>query len=100
MQCFMKKQDNLLVVVENGEATLISITVTVVSSTHCPPFCYSFVSYISVFLLSHPVQLTSPSSLVCSLCYPVGVIRLNIATTSARRLIKILLCSCLEGIAQ
>ena len=43
----------------------------------------SFVSSISVLLLTHSVQ---PSYLVCSLLYPVDVIRLNIATTSARRL--------------
>ena len=49
-------------------------------------FCYNFVSSILVLLLSHSVELTSPSSLVCSLFYSVGVISLNIATPSERRL--------------
>ena len=78
MQCSMKKGDESLVDVEN-----------VLSSPHWPPFCYSFVSSVSVLLFSQSVQLTSPSSLVCSLFCPVGVIRLNIATTSARARIKI-----------
>ena len=47
----------------------------------------SFGTSISVLLLLHSVQLrpTSPSSLVCSLFYSVGFIRLNITKTSARR---------------
>ena len=67
MQCFMKREDKNLL-----------------SSPHWPPFCYNFVSSISVLLLSHSVQLTSSSW--CSLFYPVGITRLNIATTSALRL--------------
>ena len=65
--------------------TLFILT-TVLSLPNLPPFCYSFVSSISVLFLSHSEQITSPSSLRCSLFYPVGVIRLNIATTSACRL--------------
>ena len=81
MQCFIKKQDKILIDLENGESILISITA--LSSAHCHPFCYSFVSSISFLLLKHSVQLSSPSSLAYSLFYAAGVIRLNIATTSA-----------------
>ena len=81
MQCFMKKEDKSLIGVENVETTYsdnCAFFATLAS------FLYSFISSISVLLLSHSVQLSSPSSLVCSLFDPVGVIRLNIATTFAR----------------
>ena len=68
MEWFMKKEDKSRIDEKNVETTLLI--------SHWPPFCYSFVLSISVLLLSHSVQLTSPSSLVCSLFYPVGVIRL------------------------
>ena len=71
-RCFMKKEDKSLIDVENVDCFLRRIGL----------LFYSIVSSISVLLLSHSVQLTSTSSLVCSLFYPVGVIRLNIATTS------------------
>ena len=61
-------------------------------------FFYSFVSPISVLLLSHSVQLTSPSPMVCLVFYYVSVIRLHIATTYGHR--RNLCCSCLEVIAQ
>ena len=72
---------------QNDEMTKLLISTTVPSSSNWPPFAtVLIVSSISVLLLSHSVQLTSSSFLVCSLFYPVGVIRFNIATTSVRRL--------------
>ena len=91
----MKKEDKSLIDVENVETTYFDNLLAVISSLHWPTF--SFVSSISVLLLSHYVLVAS--SLVCSLVYPSGVIRLNITTTSARRL-TILCCSCLEVFAQ
>ena len=77
MQCFMKKEDKSLIDAENVETTYLDN-------------CAFFASFVSVVLLSHSVQLTSPSSLVCSLFYHVGIISLNIATTSVRRLTFVL----------
>ena len=57
MRCFMKNEDKSLIDVEHFETTLISTIV--LSSPHWPPFSYSFVSSISVLLLSHSVQLMS-----------------------------------------
>ena len=49
---------------------------------------FTFLSGVFILLSCRrdPSQLTSPSSLVCSFCYPGGLNRLNIATTCARRL--------------
>ena len=49
MQCFMKKEDEGLIDVENVETTT---SITVLSLPHWPPFCYSFVSSISVFFFA------------------------------------------------
>ena len=65
MQCFIKQEDSSLIGVDNVETTYIDNG----------SFITAFISSISVVqLLSHAVQLNSPSSLMCSLLYPVGVI--------------------------
>ena len=48
----------------NFETTYFDNNPIVLSSPHWPPFCYSYISSISVLLHSHFGQLTSPSSLV------------------------------------
>ena len=89
-----EKKSESLIYVANVETKLLSST-TVLSSPHWPPFCSSFISPILALLLWHSVRLTSPSSLACSFFYPVGAIRLNIATVE-----MCMCCSCLEVIAQ
>ena len=56
MQCFMKKEENP----DRCRKMLkILISTTVLSSPHWPPynFCFSFVSSISVLILSYSVNL-------------------------------------------
>ena len=80
---YKKKEDGCLIDVEHVEATYCDNCAFFAALASLLP---QFVTPSSVLLRSYSVQRTSPSSLVCSLFYPVGVIRLNIATTSARRL--------------
>ena len=58
------------------------ISTTVLSSPNWPPFCYSFVSSISVLpsCLSHSVQLTSPSSPACVHCFILLLMGLYVTT--------------------
>ena len=82
MQCVRKKEGNNLIDVENVETTYFD------KCAFFAAFAFFLLHYCLLhlsLLLSHSVQLSSPSSLVCSLFYPVGVIRLNIATTSPSR---------------
>ena len=85
MQCFMKKEDKRLIDVERVETTYFD-NCAFFDALSSLNFCYSFASSISVLLLSHCAQLTSPSPLVihCAMANPVAVIRLNIVTIGAR----------------
>ena len=55
MQCFLKKEDKSPIDVDNFK---LLISTTVLSLPHLPHFCYSFVSSVSVLLLSLYVQFT------------------------------------------
>ena len=63
MQSFMKKEDRSLIDVENVKTTYFDKCAFFAALSS---FLLQFVSSISVLLLSHSVQLTSPSYLVCS----------------------------------
>ena len=71
MQCFMKKEDKSLIDVENVETTYFD---------NCAFFA-ALASFLLVLFHSSVLLLPHSSSRLCSLYYPVGVIRLSIVTT-------------------